>query len=330
MAKRRNFLKTAGALGTIGITGLAGCTSGDDSTPEGEGEDSTPTASPTPEPMYGGELNFIMSPSEPQDKMMAQYSPVKAHLESELGVEAKLKYGANYSAVVRALDSGTADVAEMGPFAAALGEIDDMADIVLQRKGYGSYEYSSVWVTKDDSGIEKLEDLKGKKVALADRLSASGSLFPLYMAKQAGLAIGDHPTGDGGADFDVQYAGGHGAAFKALESGQVEAVGVGQFIALEENDEGERVLKDGYSYVDTYDGIPRAPICVSPQLSDEEKTKLTQAMLDAPESMYLGEDGEDGTDDDLWFSDVREASKDTYQPVIDVAKELGIDLEQLG
>ena len=339
MAKRRTFLKSVGTVGTIGIAGLAGCTSdggtGDEQTGTSEsgGGDSTDstetgTATGTESQMYGGELNFIMSPSEPQDQMLAQYAPVKSYLSKELGVDASLKYGANYSAVVRALGSGTADVAEMGPFAAALGEMDEKADIVLQRKGYGAYTYASVWVTKKDSDISSLKDLKGKKVALADRLSASGSLFPLYMAKQAGLDIGEYPTGDGGADFQVQYAGsgGHGAAFAALESDQVDAAGVGKFITLNDN----RKLKEGFKYVEQKEGLPRAPICVSPKLSSEAKTAVTQALLDAPKKMYLGEDGKADTDDDLWFTDVREASRETYQPVIDVAKELGVNLEQLG
>lgn len=331
MANRRNFLKRAGAIGTMGIASLAGCLGGgdsDDSTDPGENGDGNATGTPTgtAEANYGGELNFIMSPSEPQDYMMSQYAPVKSYLSEKLGVPAKLKYGANYSAVVRALGSGTADVAEMGPFAAALGEMDEKADIVLQRKGYGAYTYASVWVTKEDSNISSLSDLEGKTVALADRLSASGSLFPLYMATQAGLSIGEYPTGDGGADFEVQYAGGHGGAWAALESGQVDAAGVGKFITL--ND--DRELIDGYSYIEQAEELPRAPICVSPQLSDEEKNAVAQALLDAPDSMYQGEDGEPDTDDDLWFTDVREADRDTYQPVIDVARELGVDLEQLG
>jgi phosphonate transport system substrate-binding protein len=105
----------------------------------------------------------------------------------------------------------------------------------------------------------------------------------------------------------------------------VAAAGVGKFITL--ND--ARELKDGFRYVETYDGIPRAPVIVSPELSDEEKTEVTEAFLDAPDSVYYGEDGEEGTDDDLWFSDVREASVEDYQPVIDVATELGISAELL-
>jgi phosphonate transport system substrate-binding protein len=45
--------------------------------------------------------------------------------------------------------------------------------------------------------------------------------------------------------------------------------------------------------------------------------------------MYLGADGEEGTDDDLWFSGLRAADKSTYQSVIDVANDLGVDTEFL-
>jgi phosphonate transport system substrate-binding protein len=146
------------------------------------------------------------------------------------------------------------------------------------------------------------------------------------MLKETGLDIGSLPTGgDDQADFTANFAGGHAAAFEALDAGQVDAAGVGQFITLDDN----RELKDGFRYVEQYEGIPRAPVVISPRLSDEEKTEVTDAMNNAPESMYLGADGEEGTDDDLWFSDVRPASKDTYQSVIDVANDLGVDTEFL-
>jgi phosphonate transport system substrate-binding protein len=144
------------------------------------------------------------------------------------------------------------------------------------------------------------------------------------MLKGAGLNIGDLPTDTGDADFTPQFSS-HAEAFAALERGQVAAAGVGKFISL--ND--DRELKDGFRYVHEEDGIPRAPVIVSPELSDEEKTAVRDALMNAPESMYLGEDGEPDTDDDLWFSDVREADNETYQPVVEVANELGITTELL-
>jgi phosphonate transport system substrate-binding protein len=74
-------------------------------------------------------------------------------------------------------------------------------------------------------------------------------------------------------------------------------------------------------------GLPRAPIVVSSQLAEDSKAALQQAFLDAPDDIYLGADGEEDTDDDLWFGDVREADIETYRGVIDKAETLGIDAD---
>jgi len=329
MSKRRDFIKSAGAVGVAGlIAGCSGNTGGNEETAaETDGTDSTatPTGTETPVSYGDGRATFYMSPSEPQQLMEAQYAPIQEMLQSELAVDtATLQYAAGYSAVLQSLAGGTGDIAETGPFAAALGVANDRCDIILQRYGYGSWTYASVIVTQEDSDIQSLSDLEGERVAFADRLSASGALYPLYMLKQAGLDIGDLPTDTGSADFTPQFSS-HAEAFAALERGQVAAAGVGQFITLDDS----RELKDGFRYVEMTEDIPRAPIVVSPELSDEEQTAVKDAFVNASDSLYLGEDGEEGTDDDLWFSDVREADNETYQPVVDVANELGISAELL-
>jgi phosphonate transport system substrate-binding protein len=205
MTKRRTFLKTAGAVSAAGL--LAGCTGGESSSSGGNTDTATdagtPTATDTPVPYNNGEVNFVMSPSEPQELMESQYAPIKEYLNSETGVPTTLRYARNYSAVLQAMGSGTADVAETGPFAAALGVKAGKADIALQRFAYGSWEYSSVIVTKEDSDISSLSDLEGETVAFADRLSASGALFPLFMLKQAGLNVGGYPQEKGEANFEA-------------------------------------------------------------------------------------------------------------------------------
>jgi len=319
MTNRRAFLKTAGSAGIAGL--IAGCSGGSGGGTEGE---SMTTDASTPVPYGNGEINFLMSPSEPQELMQKQYAPVEEHLNSETGTTTKLKYARDYSAVLQAMGSGTADIAETGPFSAALGVNADKADIALQRYAYGSWDYSSVIVTKTSSDISSLSDLEGQSVGFADRLSASGALFPLFMLSEAGLDIGGYPQEEGSAEFDATFSG-HSQAFTQLENDQVVAAGVGQFITL--ND--DRELKDGYRYVETYDGIPRAPVITSPKLSDSEKSRLVDALKDAPNSMYFGTDEKEDTDDDLWFSDVRPADNDDFELVIEVARELDIDIDLL-
>jgi len=303
MASRRDFLKATGTASALSISGLAGCIGSFGS-----------------QPYADGDVRFLMSPTEPQDQMSAQYEPVQNRLTETIDAvdEVSIKYAANYAATINALNSGTADVAETGPFSAALGVKSDKAEIILQRSAFGGWNYKSVIVTTEDSDIESASDLEGKTVAFADALSASGSLYPLYMLKKAGLGIPDEPGSPKGADFDPNWSS-HASAKEALVNGQADAAGVGYFIVS--GDESE--YADGIQEVTAEEGIPRAPIVVSPELSDEEKDTIARAFTEAPDSMYYGADGEEGTDDDIWFDGVRERGVDTYQPVIDVANELG-------
>lgn len=335
MVNRRTFLKTAGAAGALG---LAGCTSNDgngsggsDGTTTTSGGDGTTTGDGSNSKMdFGnGEVNFNVSPSVAQESLQAQYEPIKQHLSNKLGVPASMQLANDYSAVIEALSSGTSDVAETGPFAAALGVKSDKAEIILQRQGYGSWTYKSLIAVPKDSDVSKLSDLKGKKIAFADRLSASGALYPLYnLKKEGGLSVGNLPEGAGGsADFAPNFTGGHEKSYAALKAGQVDAAGFGGFIpGIAENyDENAKTIH-------TKDGLPRAPIVVSPQLSDEEKQAITDAFTGAPKKIYWGKDGKQDTDDDLWFTAVRKAGVDKYQGVIDVANELGVgtDIFQQG
>lgn len=304
--QRRSFLQASAAAAAAG--GLSGCIG-----QSGGSGDSGYT--------------FMMSPSEPQTKMMAQYRPVKNYLSEEFGRPVSLKYASSYSAIIRALGSGNSHIAEMGALAAVLGSQSGDAEIVLQRRGYGAWDYSSVVVTTEDSDVSSLQDLEGKTIAFADMLSVSGSVYPLHMIKEAGVEVGNAPRNAEGAEFEATWSG-HAPAFKALRNGQADAAGVGRFIALNDN----REYKEGIEEVAITEGIPRAPIAVSPELSEEAKQTFVESMKEAPERVYLGEDGTEDTDDeeqqdDLWFDKVRGADAETYSSVVDVAQGLGIDIE---
>jgi phosphonate transport system substrate-binding protein len=344
MQNRRAFLKRAGAAGSIALTtSIAGCAGGGDDGDDGgdggsDGGSGTTNGggSGSDQLSFGGdgEINFGISPSVPQEDLEVQYSPLEEHIGSyvrenysvpdNLSVESNI--GTNYSAVIQSLGQGTTDFAETGPFAGALGVKTGNAEIILQRFGYGSWKYSSIIATPNDSDITSLSDLSGKTVAFSDRLSTSGALYPLYsMSSEGDLDVGELPEGNGSqAEFDARFAGGHTQSYTLLEQGRVDAAAMGAFVRDTKTgptpDEWQNVATTLHE--DT--GLPRAPIVVSPELSSEAKDAIKQAFLDAPDKVYYGADGENGTDDDLWFGKVREADKSTYQSVIDVADELGV------
>jgi phosphonate transport system substrate-binding protein len=305
---RRNFLTGAGALATAG---LAGCI----------GEFGS-------QPYVDGTVKMLMSPTEPQDQMRAQYEPIAERLDEHIDEvdDIELQYAANYAATLEAMNSGTGDLAETGPFAAALGVLTDNVDVIIQRYGYGSWEYKSIIATPNDSDIESLSDLSGKTVAFSDRLSTSGALYPLYsMSSEGDLDIGNLPEGNGSqAEFDARFAGGHVQSYTLLEQGQVDAAAMGGFVRDTPTGPTPEDFESVATTLHEDSGLPRAPIVVSTELSEAAKTALQQSFLQAPDRIYHGADGEEGTDDDLWFGDVREAGQEEYQSVIDDAGELGV------
>nr|WP_303648759.1 PhnD/SsuA/transferrin family substrate-binding protein [Haloarchaeobius litoreus] len=309
MESRRSFLKAAGAATTAGMVGTAGC-----------------LGSFGGDPYVDGSLTFLMSPTEPQDQMKAQYEPIGERLVDHLDPigedDLEMRYSENYAATLEGLNSGNADVAETGPFAAALGVNSDKVDIVLQRKAFGGWEYSSFIVAPQGSDITEPADLEGADIAFADALSASGSLYPLAMIKEeSDLSLPDEPGSATGADFNPQWTT-HIEASNAAADGQVDAAGVGDFAYYANEDDLQVVAERS--------GIPRAPIVVSPELSDDEKEKIITAFTEAPDEMYYGADGEADTDDDVWFDDVRERGVDTYEPVVETAESLGYGEEIFG
>lgn len=343
MERRRQFLKVAGAASIVGLAGCSGGGDGSDGSDGGDGMDGD-DGSDGDDSMDGGdsqmtfggdgEINVGLSPSVPQEDLEVQYAPLLDHVESYLpenyevpdGLSVEANVGSNYSAVIQSLGQGTTDLAETGPFAAGLGVMTDNAEIILQRYGYGGWTYKSIIATPNDSDITELSDLSGATVAFSDRLSTSGALYPLYsMSDQGGLDVGDLPEGDGSqAEFDARFAGGHVGSYTLLEQGQVDAAAMGGFVRDTKTGPTPDEWQDVATTLHEDEGLPRAPMVVSPELSDEAKSAIQEAFLEAPDSIYYGSDGEEGTDDDLWFSRVREASQEDYQSVIDVADELGI------
>jgi phosphate/phosphite/phosphonate ABC transporters, periplasmic binding protein len=289
-----------------------------------------------PEMTFGGDgtVDFGISPSVPQEDLNVQYSPLENHIgsylqenydvPSDLSVEGTI--GSNYSAIIQSLGQGTLDIAETGPFAAALGVKTGNAEIILQRYGYGSWEYKSIIATPNDSDITELSDLSGKTVAFSDRLSTSGALYPLYsMSSEGDLNVGELPEGNGSqAEFDARFAGGHVGSYTLLEQGQVDAAAMGGFVRDTKTGPAPEDWQEVATTLHEDEGLPRAPMVVSPELDDDVKGAIQEAFLEGPNSIYYGADGEDGTEDDLWFGRVREATQDDYQSVIDVANELGV------
>jgi phosphonate transport system substrate-binding protein len=126
-------------------------------------------------------------------------------LPAVLGVEkVSLFPAADYDGVIQGLLGGTLDYAELGASGYAKVYLEDpeaVEPILTTVQTDGATGYYSVMVARKDSGITKLEDLKGKKLGFADPDSTSGFLVPSVTLPAAiGMPIAEYfgETGFGG------------------------------------------------------------------------------------------------------------------------------------
>ncbi|RDZ43891.1 phosphate/phosphite/phosphonate ABC transporter substrate-binding protein [Haloferax sp. Atlit-19N] len=321
MSSRRSFLKQTGALGALGVSGLSGCigsvTGGSDS------------------------VNFLLTPSESDVDIQQQYQPLFEYLESETGVTVESSVAADYAAVYQAFKSGQADLADSSPTIAIQGGNEDVTEVMGIRVAYGAAKYFSIMTTTPDSGIEELTDLEGETIAFADRLSTSGSLFPLYMLNQAGLDTGNAPDGEP-VDFTGQWSDHATARETLVNRDEVVAAGTGafstaphvpedqfpqQFLDTSAENDGDLGTADPeLQLLAVSDPIPRAPIIVRSELESEMKSSMTDALTSVTQDDLINEDL--GEDQQLWFTGVEPGTVEDYQPIQNVIDTLGISLGQ--
>ncbi|MBU6427851.1 MAG: phosphate/phosphite/phosphonate ABC transporter substrate-binding protein [Cyanobacteria bacterium REEB65] len=121
----------------------------------------------------------------------------------------------DYTGVVEAMRSDRIDMAFFPPVAYVRAEKIAKARVILKSVYQGRSAYYSTIITRTDSGIHSLKDLKGKTMAFVDPTSTSGSIYPQVMLLNAGI--------DPKRDLHVFYAGGHDAVVLAVLNKKVAA-----------------------------------------------------------------------------------------------------------
>ncbi|MFQ5989501.1 MAG: phosphate/phosphite/phosphonate ABC transporter substrate-binding protein [Candidatus Methylomirabilales bacterium] len=190
----------------------------------------TPTTRARPQAERNSPLVLAFIPQENPEKLIGDIEVITTYLEKELGFPVKGFVTHDHAAAVEALRNGEADFSFMGALPYVLAHHQIGAEVILAEvyRGYPMYR-GRIFVRKD-SGIAKIEDLRGKSIAFADPVSESGYLYPLDIFVRAGLLKrGDDPQ----AFFKtVYFAGGYQQAIQAVANGYVDAAGASQYADL--------------------------------------------------------------------------------------------------
>ena len=255
-------------------------------------------------------LRVALLPDENASTIIKNNLPLKQHLENVLDSEIKLVVTADYSSMVEAMRFGRIDVAYFGPLSYVMAKSKSNIEAFCCISKNGNTTYRSIIITRADSGISRIEDLRGKDVAFGDPASTSSSLIPKFMLLNTGLQIK--------RDYSGHHVGSHDAVALMVQNGKAHAGGLSKpiFDTLVEkgiiDSTKVRIIKTSGAY-------PQYPWTMRSDLDSALKERIRNAFLDIKDKNILKSFKATG------FSPVNDAD---YDIVRELAKTLELDLSQ--
>ncbi|WP_332742242.1 PhnD/SsuA/transferrin family substrate-binding protein [Hydrogenophaga sp.] len=148
------------------------------------------------------------------ENLQREYAPFQKILSDKSGMKVELFPVPNRTAAVEALNAKKIDLVLTGPAEYVVFKKRTDAKLVV---GFSRPEYYGSVVTLVGSGVDGVEDLKGKKVALGDVGSTSRHLAPIQVLADLGL----QPQ----RDVQVMHIN-RNVAVEAMKRGDVAAIGI--------------------------------------------------------------------------------------------------------
>ncbi|MGP0628287.1 phosphate/phosphite/phosphonate ABC transporter substrate-binding protein [Nitrospina sp. 32_T5] len=161
-------------------------------------------------------LTMMFVPSGEAQVILKGGEEIARRLTAVTGLHFKASIATSYAAVVEAMGAGKVDIGWLTPFAYVLAKERYGVELLLIVQRFGSPFYRGQIVTRTDSGIRALEDLKGKRFAFVDPASTSGHLFIKTLLKSRGLSPENHLG-------KTVFAGSHNAVVLSVLKGEVDA-----------------------------------------------------------------------------------------------------------
>jgi len=260
-------------------------------------------------------LTMAFVPSVEAQKVMDSGEQLAALLGQKTGLTIKPLQATSYVGIVEAMGTGDVQVAWLPPMAYVFANQRNGVKVVLKVVRHGSPTYRGQIVVRADSPIKTIADLKGKKIAFPDQESASGHLYPTALMLSSGV--------DPDKDCTVVYAGSHDAALTALLKGSVDAA-----CSFDDARDGIKtafpdVMKTTRVLAKTTD-IPADCVAVSATLDPAIAQKVTAGLV----ALASDEQGKKVLMDLYQIEGLVPAQDSDYQPVRDMAKQLGLDVEK--
>ncbi len=161
-------------------------------------------------------LRVSAIPDEAPTELQRKFKPLGEYLAQKLGMKIDFVPVTDYAATVEGLAGKKLDMVWYGGFTFVQARIRSNGQVTPLVQRLEDEQFRSVFITRADSGIHTLQDLKGKTVSFGSPSSTSGHLMPRAALLDAKI--------DPDRDFkQVAFSGTHDATIAAVAGGKVQA-----------------------------------------------------------------------------------------------------------
>lgn len=250
-------------------------------------------------------------------KQKARFTLLGQYLTRKIGVPVQFTILSRYGNILESFDSERLDGAFFGSFTGALA-IEKLGVVPLARPVNldGTSTYHGYLFVRKDSGIHDAAGMRGKRMAFVDRATTAGYVFPLAWLKEHGI------PSPKGFFAEAWFSGSHDAAITAVLEGKAD-VGAAKHSVYDRVRREDPRVDQQLLIVAASPPVPSNGLCVRPELEQDVQEALRRALLDL-------HGDRDGANVLAQFGATRfiETSTADYAPVLELAREAGIDLKR--
>jgi methyl-accepting chemotaxis protein len=222
----------------------------------------------------GTVIRLGVVPLEAPAVMFKKFSPLANYLSRRLNKTVELKVAIDYADAVSDIGNNATQLCYMTPSTyieanKKYSGINVLVKVLREGKPY----HHTVIITKADSDIRSVEDLKGRTFAFGNIHSTSGHIIPRSMLKDAGIDIDQLQY--------YNYFGHHDDVAKAVLKGDFDAGGVMESTAYKYKEQGVNLLKFS-------DEIPEFNICCNSFIDERDISIIKTSLVSLDESSAEG------------------------------------------
>jgi len=232
-----------------------------------------PAAGPMAAEGWPGAVRLVYLPVLGKQETIKKFGPLNAHLEKELGLPVVPVSFDSYEEMLVHLAKGEYDLAYLSPATLVeAAKFTDLSVVAMELDREGRRGYYSLIISRSGSGIERMEDLKGKTFAFTDEESTSGFLVPLS------FFLNELKVTPSNFAKRVVFAGDHKSLILGVYKGEYHA-GATNSVDLSRTLHSQGVKQEELTVVWQSELIPGAPVCARAALPDEFKKAVEAALL---------------------------------------------------